>query len=233
MRYTPLNPILLVLIFSLIGGIVLFLNPYGEKTFEYFLTFIGIGISAAVVQCALIQNRIQKNNIKIQLFDKRYAIFQTVLDSITIIKRDNWDRYLLFKNNDIDKQIIEIEENFYKAVQLSACLFDKDLYLKLVKINNAFCEVAQSYKNMLVANIKNFTSQKDVQSFFNLLNSYLLSQEGLNTNDFNENLKEQFPKTYIEILEFSQKCKDYLSLVDECGIIKDFGKYIMVDKLDR
>lgn len=45
-----------------------------DKSMNVFLTFIGLGISAAVVQCAIIQNTIQKDNIKIQLFDKRYKV---------------------------------------------------------------------------------------------------------------------------------------------------------------
>lgn len=232
-KKNPLNPVLLVFFFSLIGLVLLILNQKEEDSFDIFLTCISLGISAAVVQCALIQNRIQKDNIKIQLFDKRYAIFQTVLDSITIIQRDNWDRYLLFKDDDINKQIIQIEENFYKSVQLSICLFDKELYFKLVKVNNAFCNIVQSYKDILTSNIKNFSSQKDIQDFLGLFNSYLLSHEGLNSDEFNTNLKKQFPETYTTILDFSEKCKEYLSLVEECGIIKDFGRYIIVNELEK
>lgn len=69
----------------------------GDKAMNVFLTFIGLGISAAVVQCAIIQNAIQKDNIKIQLFDKRYKVYQSVLNTITLIKRDNWDRYILLR----------------------------------------------------------------------------------------------------------------------------------------
>ena len=81
-----------------------------DKSMNVFLTFIGLGISAAVVQCAIIQNTIQKDNIKIQLFDKRYKVYQSVLNSITLIKRDNWDRYILFRGNDINQQFLLVED---------------------------------------------------------------------------------------------------------------------------
>ena len=228
-----LNPILLIIIFTIIGGIFSFLFQDGDKAIEYFLTFIGIGISVAVVQCAFIQNKIQKDNIKIQLFDKRYAVFQVVLDSVTIIKRDNWDRYLLFKDNDINKQIIEIEENLYKSVQLATCLFDKDIQRKLIDVNNAFCKVSKSYKNMLVSNAKDFTSQENVQAFKGVLSSYILSQTELNSNKFDEILKDKFPKAYINIMDFNKECDAYLSFINKCEIIKDFEKYINVDKLGK
>ena len=102
-----------------------------DKSMNVFLTFIGLGISAAVVQCAIIQNTIQKDNIKIQLFDKRYKVYQSVLNSITLIKRDNWDRYILFRGNDINQQFLLVEEELYKSAILSLFLFDDDIYLKL------------------------------------------------------------------------------------------------------
>ena len=70
------------------GVILLVVLNGNEKSMDYFLSCVGLGISAAVVQCTLIQNRIQKDNIKIQLFDKRYSVFQSVLDTITLIKRE-------------------------------------------------------------------------------------------------------------------------------------------------
>ena len=82
-KNTPLNPILIILFFTIMGGVLLISLDGNENSMEYFLTCVGLGISAAVVQCTLIQNRIQKDNIRIQLFDKRYGVFQSVLDTIT------------------------------------------------------------------------------------------------------------------------------------------------------
>lgn len=232
-RDTPLNPILLIIVFALIGGIVLIIFKDDDKAVEYFLTCIGIGISAAVVQGTLIQNRIQKDNIKIQLFDKRYKIFQTVLDSTTIIRRNNWDRYILFRENDSNKQIMQIEEELYKSVQLSICLFDSKLYDKLVSVNNAFCKVAKAYKNMQVANMRNFKSEEEMREFLNLFDFYLLSEDGLESKEYGVNIKEHFPKIYIALTDFSKECDTYMAFVEKCGIKKDFGKYIIVDTLEK
>ena len=150
----PLNPVILILFFTIIGGIIFYLFRESEDAFDYFFTCFGTGISIAVFQCAYIQNQIQKDNIKIQLFDKRYSVYRSVMDTITIIKRDNWDRCILFDNIDTNRQILQIEENLFKSVHLSACLFDADLYTKLIDINNAFCKVAEAYKKMLINNLK-------------------------------------------------------------------------------
>lgn len=230
---TPIHPILLFIIFAGLGGIGTYHFQENNKFIDTFLSCLGCGLSAAVVQCALIQNRIQKDNIKIQLFDKRYAVFQAVLDSVTIIKRNNWDRYILFNGNDVFRQMIDIEENLYKSVQLSICLFDQDLYAKLCAVNDAFCKVAKSFKNMIVTNIDSLSSEEEIQSFLKQINTQILSQDGLNSKQYEDRLKDKFPKVYISLKEFADECDAYVSFVEECGIKKDFGKYIVVDKLDK
>lgn len=190
---TPLNPIILIVFFTIAGGLLMFSLGDNENSMEYFLTCVGLGISAAVVQCTLIQNQIQKDNIKIQLFDKRYNVFQSVLDTITLIKRDNWDRYILFNENDINKQMILIEENLYKSVQLSVCLFDIDLHSKLVKVNNAFCKVTKAYKNMLTTNLASLTDQGNAQEYISIVSTHILSNTGLGSEKYENDLKEKFP----------------------------------------
>ena len=143
-KSTPLNPVWIIIFCIIIGGINLIIMGTDDKSMNVFLTFIGLGISAAVVQCAIIQNTIQKDNFKIHLFDKRYKVYQSVLNSITLIKRDNWDRYILFRGNDINQQFLLVEEELYKSAILSLFLFDDDIYLKLKDINNSFDKVAKA-----------------------------------------------------------------------------------------
>lgn len=230
---TPLNPIILIVFFTIAGGFLMISLGDDKNSMEYFLTCVGLGISAAVVQCTLIQNRIQKDNIKIQLFDKRYSVFQSVLDTITLIKRDNWDRYILFKENDINKQMILTEENLYKSVQLSVCLFDNDLHSKLVEVNNAFCKVTKAYKNMLTANLEELADQGNAQEYLSVLTTHILSSAGLGSEKYENDLKVKFPNVYINLMEFSKECEAYLAFIEQCGIVKDLGKYVVVSKLDK
>ena len=232
---TPLNPIILILFFTIVGGILIIFLKDAENSMEYFLTCVGLGISAAVVQCTIIQNRIQKDNIKIQLFDKRYSVFQSVLDTITLISRDNWDRYILFNanENNINKQMILVEENLYKSVQLSVCLFDKDLHSKLVAVNNAFYKVTMAYKNMITSNLANLEAQGNSQEFISVLNLHILSSTGFGSEKHEKELKEKFPNVYINLMEFSKECDAYTRFVEECEILKDLGKYIVVSDLGK
>lgn len=229
----PLNPVILILFFTIIGGIIFYIFRESEDAFDYFFTCFGTGISIAVFQCAYIQNQIQKDNIKIQLFDKRYSVYRSVMDTITIIKRDNWDRCILFDNIDTNRQILQIEENLFKSVHLSACLFDADLYTKLIDINNAFCKVAEAYKKMLINNLKSLKTEEEKQEFIALFRSHILSQEETISKDYDKELKEKFPQVYISLMEFNNECSTYISFIENSGIIKDFKEYIIIDRLDK
>lgn len=231
-KSTPLNPIWIIIFCIIIGGINLIVMGTGDKAMNVFLTFIGLGISAAVVQCAIIQNTIQKDNIKIQLFDKRYKVYQSVLNTITLIKRDNWDRYILFKGSDINQQFLLVEEELYKSANLSLFLFDDDIYLKLKDINNSFDKVAKAYKNMCIANVQSIQSDGRTSEYILLFQQFLASRQNGSVKYENE-LKDKFPKEYIAIMEFSKECDSYLSVVEKSKILTDIGKYIKVDNLDK
>lgn len=183
------------------------------------------------MQCAIIQNTIQKDNIKIQLFDKRYKVYQAVLDTITLIKRDNWDRYILYKGNDVNQQFILTEEELYKAIFLSNCLFNKNIISKLIKINNEFDKIAASYKQMCVLNAQSIASEDRQKEFAILFQKLVLSKN--KSEDFNNEFKTKFQKEYSIVMNFQQECDKYLSLIDECNILKELGEYIKIDKLDQ
>ncbi len=231
---TPIHPILLFLVFSCLGGIGMYLyQEENDKLVNTILSCVGCGLSAAVVQCALIQNRIQKDNIKIQLFDKRYAVFQAVLNTVTFINRDNWDRYILFRGNDSIKQVIDIEENLYNSVQQSKCLFDQNLYKKLCDANNEFCKVAASFRNIIVSNVEILSSQDKRQPFSELYKSLILSQKGLSIGKFDAKLQAECPEIYENLKKFSDDCSSYLSFIEEHDIIKDIEKYITINSLNE
>ncbi len=226
----PISPLILFLCFTILGAITcILIFENSNYAVQCFISFMGLGLSAAIVQCSMIQNSVQKDNIKISLFEKRYTILQTLLDTVTIIKRDNWDRYILFKGNDINYQMIQAEENLYKSTQLASCLFDNELCIKLNKANNAFCKVVASYKNLLMENISNLKSS-ELKEYIHSFNDALISNKYLN-QEYENFLKNRFPKTYISILNFNKECTDYLSFINDLGIIKDINKYLLVDDL--
>ena len=233
-KRTPVNPLILMLFFTFVGiGFFYVFRDTPNEAIDYFFTSLGIGLSAAVLQCYLIQNQIQKDNIRIQLFEKRYLVYQSVVDSITIIRRNNWDRCMLFnEETNISKQMLEIEENLYRSVQLSSCLFNIEFVNKLTDVNDAFCKVAESYKALLISNLEYNLSEEEKQKFIEAYKLFLLSTQEQSAKDFEDNLKEQLPKIYIGLMEFSNECNKYLALVEQTGIMKDFVNYIVVRDLD-
>jgi hypothetical protein len=86
---------------------------------------------------------------------------------------------------------------------------------------------------MLIKNLATFTSQKDIEEYNKIVNNCILSQEGFRAKEYEENLKNQNPHLFINLIEFSKGCEEYLSFIEECGIKQDIKTYIIVDKLDK
>lgn len=232
----PLNPVLMIVFCALVGLLMLLYSDDINQGINIFLTMLGIGISAAIGQAAIIQNAIHKDNIKLQMFDKRYQILQTLLDSIALVRRDNWDRYLLLGAGDdpqyINHQIIDTEERLYNAVQLSVSLFDVDLNAKMVQVNNAYCAVSRSYKRMFVTNTNLLEDIELRARFFAIISKYFASAEELDYQKMDAELKSEVPQLYMPLYEFSQNCEEYVKLIDELKILQDFNKYVIIRDID-
>ena len=223
-------PVWMIIISVIVGLIPLFMI----NNIDLFFVCIGTGISAAVVQCSITQNRIQKDNIKLQLFDKRYQVYKVVLDSKTLLKRNNWGRYVLLKGNDISSQMIDIEEKLYNATQLSALLFNYTVTQKMLGVNNMFCRVAEKYKQLLIAGNNLLNTQNDKIDFTQILSKYLVSNETADDNkEYNNQLKERFPEVYILLMEYSAFCRDYLDFIEQNNVIRDMAKEIIIKDLDK
>ena len=223
-------PVWMILIATLIGLIPLLLL----NSIDLFFICVGTGISAAVVQCAIMQNNIQKDNIKLQLFDKRYSVYEVILDSRALIKRNDWGRHILKKGNNISSEILEMEERLDKATKLSTVLFDLDVLDKIIEINNQYCEVANAYKNLLVKGNSLFTSKEDHQNFTFLLSKYLMSNETeADVKEYTNKLKESYPKIYVLINEYSAQCQLYISKIEDSKILSRLAKDIIISDLDK
>lgn len=86
---------------------------------------------------------------------------------------------------------------------------------------------------MLTANLENLANQGNVQEYLSVLATHILSSSGLGSEKYENNLKEKFPNVCINLIEFSKECEAYMALIEQCGILKDLGKYVVISKLDR
>lgn len=224
----PLNPLYIILGFTAIALIIAFLASDDPNALTYFFTVVGLGIYSASVQCAIISNDKQESQIKLELFDKRYQVLQSILDSITLVRRDNWDRLMLFneKEYNINTQIIDIEERLYQVSHLSKHLFDCKLHEKICIINNAFCNVSKTYKITLVQNLSHLHQTDKLNMFIDLIRTYYLDSDENSSIKFEKKLSELFPEEYKNLNDFGKACNEYLELIDRTQILKEFDKYL-------
>ena len=86
---------------------------------------------------------------------------------------------------------------------------------------------------MLTANLENLANQGNAQEYLSVFTTHILSSAGLGSEKYENDLKEKFPNVYINLIEFSKECEAYITFVEECEILKDLGRYVVVDKLDK
>ena len=232
----PLNPLIILVFCALLGLVVLLIIDNVDRAMDVFLALLGAGISLALLQSAIIQNAIQKDNIKLQLFDKRYQVLEVILDSIALVRRDNWDRYVMFgsdtNTNIVNRQIIDTEERLYKVTQLSISIFDTELVGKIEKVNNAYCAVAGSYKKMFVTTLLSLENQVMRDQFMAIVSTHFISPEGLDYEKMDAELKDKLPEVYLPLLEFAQECDTYVNLIADLKVLGDFNKYVIIRDID-
>ena len=220
----------IILVSVLIG----FISYCISQDKEVFYFCVGTGISIAVLLCAIAQNNIQKDNITLQLFDKRYQVYNTILETKTLLQRNNWGRYVIAHGNDVTSEVLDLEEKLNQVTQLSAVLFSGDIKDKMIYINDQYCRVADKYKSLLVAGTKILSTDEVKIAYLQVISEYLLSNETITDNiEFNNKLKSNFPQLYIPIYEFSLECQNYLAKIEETQILSLMEKEVVIKDLDK
>ena len=82
------------------------------------------------------QSAILKQGIKIQLFDKRYSVFEALVEAERfIIRQDIISMYSsgVMQLDEVQKKIYNYNENIKEKTILSQTLFDKSIHDKMIK----------------------------------------------------------------------------------------------------
>lgn len=86
---------------------------------------------------------------------------------------------------------------------------------------------------MITASLENINDSNKAQEYKSILNSHIFSNKGLNSKDYENELKEKFPNVYINLMEFSKECDSYITFITKNDIIKEISKYVDISKSDR
>lgn len=226
-----ITPTIGILIVSFVIGLLLLLI---HEDIDMFFLCVGTGVSIAVLLCSIMQNKIHKDNIKLQLFEKRYQVYSTILETKTLLQRTNWGRYIIAHGNNVNYEILSLEDKLCQAAQLSALLFSEDISKIVHDINDRYHVVADKYKQTLVVASQVLSAEKDKAVLLQILEEYLMSSEKATDNiQFNQRLQTTFPLLFASIIEFTTECQNYLVKIENTQIFHFLEQEVVIRDVDK
>lgn len=179
------------------------------------------------------QNLISKQNIKLQLFDKRYKVFETIVSSSRVVSERNYSNQILSIGLDdpnfINKKVMESVEKMYDAAILSQTLFDKELSAKIFKANNKYKALTDIHFKIIKQHIA-LTANAE---FSELYKALLVATDDAETARIEGELNQKFPTFEPANNHFNSEVAHFNEWVNESGLYKDFDKYLMISELDK
>ena len=173
------------------------------------------------------QSVILKRNIKIQLFDKRYSVFNALMEANKFVNRKDIILIVLsgiFYPDELQKRLYEHSENIEAKTILSQTVFDKTIHDKMRNLSMYYHNIFISYIQ-LYSNSNNLeVSKAQQQEFYKLLRN-----NDLNTSNYNRIIPD-FDKI---MNEWTVSVETFNQYFKECGIVTDFDKYLLIKDMDN
>jgi len=173
------------------------------------------------------QSVILKQNIKIQLFDKRYSVYNALIEAYRFVNRKDIILMVfsnIFNPDELQKKLYEYSENISEKAGLSQTVFDKTIHDKMIKLSmfyhNIFVSYLQLYSNSSNMNL----TPRQKQDYFKLL-----VNNNTNISDYNS-IIPGFDKI---MNEWTTNVKEFNQYFEECGIMYDFDKYLLIKDMDK
>ena len=223
----------IILVVAVLSMVVNSSNPTTELYVSSLLGVITIYLSSLLLINAYQQNQISKRNMKLQLFDKRYKVFEVIASSTRVISERNYSNQILTIGindpNFINKKIVDGVEKMHDAAILAQTLFDKSLSDKIFEASRKYNDLSNIHFTILKQSIELSTNPE----FIAIFKTQLFSTDENEMVQLDLQFKEKFPQFVRHRDYFNTEINHYHEWIKESGIEKDFDEYLMIDKLDQ
>lgn len=194
---------------------------------------VTIMLSVAIAISAILQTIISQRNIKLQLFDKRYKVFETIVSSSCVVSERNYSNQILSIGLDdpnfINKKVMESVEKMHDAAILSQTLFDKELSAKIFKAYTKYKALAEMHFGILKQHIYLI----DNPDFKILYQTLLITTDDNEIARIERKLNNKFPTFQPMNNQFNLEVAHFNEWVEESGLYKAFDKYLIINELDQ
>jgi hypothetical protein len=216
---------------------ILYSNWNWEAISAISFIILTICIITVTILIGIRQNKLQKNTLKLQLFEKRYNVYNAIIQSLTIVSNSDFSDYVLSGNTDptdINKLIYNAKYNLNSASILSESLFNKNEHKKISNINVKFKEVTFLHFNIFKIYLQpNADKQELMKKYSVLYQKKILATNAIDIEKYDVLLKTECKEIYDDIIAFNNKISEYKSLIEETKILNDLDKYLLINEIDK
>jgi len=179
------------------------------------------------------QNQIQKNNIKSQLFDKRYKVYEAIVDAKAFLDRKDHLMNGFYIENYFDNmgQMFLSKLERLNDAQLSAeALFSHGTHEKAKNITVLFAKVRMKFfeLNLVGHNYRNQLSSNQLIQIKQIVQKNLLDQTTMQ-----QEIEKIIPGIFEKIPEWQDAIKEFNDYIHESGIMTDFDNYLKISDIDK
>ncbi|MEG2278338.1 MAG: hypothetical protein RSC80_11035 [Odoribacter sp.] len=221
---------------SVIAIVALLWYIYDTSALSIFITLIGFSLSLLMAGIAIQQYQLQKNNLKLQLFDKRYKVFESLARTKVLLVRNDISDRLFFEYTSFPRLISEIfaiQDELSNSAILSQSIFYAPIPEKMFELSIFFDTVVITYIDLIKKQGELFKEHPKV--VLSLLSKYdeFLCADRAHRLLIETELETVCPKLYDNIRVFSSKSEEYIEYIKKIGIFTDFDKYLKIQYLDK
>lgn len=201
------------------------------------LTIVNVVLSIVLVTATILlgrqQNQVQKNNIKSQLFDKRYEVYKAIIDAKAFLNRGDHLMNGFYIENYFDNlgQIFLDKIEKLNDAQLSAeTLFGHEIHEKAKNITALFAKARMKFfeLNLVGYNYRNQLSPEQLKCI-----RQIIVNNALDSATIQCEIEKIIPGFFKKIPEWLDAVKNFNDYVHESGIMTDFDDYLKINDIDK
>lgn len=237
-RVKYLNWSVVLYIFSvliLISAFVYYSLNFSVNT-DVFFALIGCSISLLLAGIAVKQNNIQRNNLKLQFFEKRYQIYKIVSDTYSyLLAKDTKNEVYLGYTDElrISHAFFDMKNELIKQVNLSQCLFPDYFFKKLCQISSEYKKIVDAYVDMIKKQSELSIENPNMAEEFREVYISYLKVANEKQKEIEQQLSQKYSQIFKNIISFNEKSDAYIKYIEDSKIMSEFDQYLKISKLDR
>lgn len=177
------------------------------------------------------QKKAHKQNVELSLFDKRFAVFKTIKETLILVRKDDatLDSILSKDENNINRSFVDYNNKLLEMCSCSKFLFDQDIYDSIVKLTTLFDHLKRAYFDLQIHYIKVLaTLSEDEKGKLSRICTENAS-DGLKMDTLAFNA---FPEMEGAANEWGQKVLDYLQFAEQSKLLDKIGVYLDLKSME-